>query len=91
MLKEREKLIKIRGAPEARLIESPALTLILSVTPPLKYCYKTSHQILLHWDTVFQGRSWLCLHLPGKAIKIFFSMLLKTLLPRFSSAPVLKG
>ena len=46
-----EKLIKFRR----RTTWDPAHTLILSATLPLNYCYTTPHQILQHWDTVFEA------------------------------------
>ena len=78
--------------PETRLKESrPCMTLILSASAPLKYCYKVPHQILLGWDTIFKGRSQLYPPLPGIAIKLLFSASPRTLSPKFNLAPVHRG
>ena len=44
----------------------------LPTTLPLKHYYKIPHQILLGWDTVFEGSILLCPPIPGKSIKLFF-------------------
>ena len=53
-------------------------------TQPLNHCYKTPHQSLLGWDTVFEGTSPLFSPLLGKAIKLFLSIWSKTLSLRFN-------
>ena len=68
-LKGPEKFINIRRPTTW----DAAHILTLATTPLLSCCYKSAYQILPGWDTVFRGRSLLCLPLPGKAIKLFFS------------------
>ena len=60
-------------------------------TLPLNHCYKTPHQILLGWHTVFEGMTPLFSPLPGKATKLFLSIWSKTLFLRFDLAPVHRG
>ena len=86
--------LEIKRPPEARLKGCGPWNThwSLSSIPPLNHGYKTPHQIPADWGTQFlRGMSPLCLPLPGKAIKLFFSILTRTLSLRFNSAWVHRG
>ena len=62
----------VHGIYQARVLEW-VYTLLLIKSLPLKHCYKTHNQKLLHWGTVFESTSFLCPSLPGGAVKPCFS------------------
>ena len=59
MLQSVDHSVRPNLAPEQQQRSNvPEYTLILWVSLPLKnHCYKTHHQILLGWDTVWRGES----------------------------------
>ena len=58
----------------------------------LNHCHETPRQILPGWDTQFLKAGVPCVPtLPSKTIRLFFSILPKTLSPRFNLAPVHRG
>ena len=64
----------------------------LLATLPLNHRYKTPHQIPTPcWDTGLSSMSPLCPPLPSRAIKLSFSISLKTLPLRFSLVLVPRG
>ena len=76
---------QIKGTQAPSTPWSPSASLLLN------HCYKTPHQILLGWHTVFEGMTPLFSPLHGKATKLFLSIWSKTLFLRFDLAPVHRG
>ena len=86
-----EKLIRRPPGGQIKGVQALHTPWSLSATLPLNHLSKTPHHVLLSWYTSSEGTSPLCVPLPGKAIKLFFSTSPKTLSPRFNSALVHKG
>ena len=74
------RLRNCRSCPHPNLVRDPTFA------PH----YKNPHQVHWGWDTVFWGRSLMCLPLPGKVIKLSFSASPQTLVSRIYMALVFR-